>query len=104
MLDQVPPLLDEYSRSMAVTPTLSEAVQVMLWDEPVAHTSPPLGEVTVMDGGVTSPPASRRVAQMVALMKRMLSRPAASPQPSKMLLLPGCADPSSSGELSPIKK
>ncbi len=31
----------------------------------------------------------------------MLSRPAASPQPSKMLLLPGCALPSSAGELSP---
>jgi hypothetical protein len=46
---------------------------------------------------------ARRVAQSVALRKSVLSVAPASPQPSKMLLLPGRAEPSSTGELSPMK-
>src|SRR5262249_4211671 len=60
------------------------------------------GDVTVTLGAIVSP--ARRVTHIVAFWKSRLSRPAASPHPSKMLLLPGAADPSSIGELSPAKK
>src|SRR5438093_388209 len=38
-----PPPSVEYARSTAVTPTLSVAVQVMLWIVPAVQVSPPLG-------------------------------------------------------------
>src|SRR5258708_11226598 len=77
--------------------TLSEALQVMACGAPAAIVSPPTGPRSVSVGGVVS---RLRVAHRLPFMNRRLSRPDTSPQPLKMLLLPGDAEPSSHGELS----
>src|SRR5882672_2345550 len=99
----MPPSI-EYSTSTEVTPTLSVAVHVTVWVEPAFQDSPPAGAVTVTTGAVTSPGVARRDAHSVAFRNSVLSVAPASPQPSKMLLFPGAAEPSSAGELSPAIK
>ncbi len=64
------------------------------------------GRASASAGAPASPtPAvgARRVAHSVAFTNSTLSAPPPSPQPSKMLVLPGFAEPSSMGELSPAK-
>jgi hypothetical protein len=48
---QLVPLLVEYS--IRTVPLVPEDVQVMFWLLPTCHTSPPLGEVTVIAAGDT---------------------------------------------------
>ena len=75
---------------------------MIAWLEPAFQSSPPFGDETATVGAVRSPAgAARRVAHSVAFMNSTLS--ATSAQPSKMFVLPGFAEPSSIGELSPQK-
>ena len=72
-----PPSVDQV-RSIAVTPKLSVAVQVMSWMLPVTQLSPPFGESSATCGAIRSSAVPELVKVSTNPLPRTVSTPAGS--------------------------